>query len=118
MGTKRKPNRDEGFCWLSCFQRCSGLQAVKAIIALPQVITDLTMVTGTVPGRIMEEVQSRSQLAIDLIMLVVLATGRAACITFGDQDIGGIDTARESGYTAITSREDTNPLPRRWATRP
>ena len=91
---------------------------MKAIIALPQVITDLTMVTRTVPGRIMEEVQSRSQLAIDLTMLVVLATGRAACITFGDQDIGGIDTARESGYTAITCREDINALPRRWATKP
>src|SRR6266850_626976 len=95
MGTKRKPNRDQGFCWLSCFQRCSGLQAVKAITALPQVITDLTMVT--VGGR---------------IMFVVPVTGRAACITFGGRDIGGIDTARESGYTAITSREDTNPLPR------
>ena len=45
-------------------------------------------------------------------MFVVPVTGRAACITFGGQDIGGIDTARESGYTAITSREDTNPLPR------
>ena len=40
-------------------------------------------------------------------MFVVLATGPAVCITFGDQDIGGIDTARESGYTAITLREDT-----------
>jgi hypothetical protein len=40
-------------------------------------------------------------------MLVVPATGPAACITFGGQDIGGIDTARESGYTAITLREDT-----------
>ena len=44
-------------------------------------------------------------------MFVVPVTGRAACITFGGRDIGGIDTARESGYTAITSREDTNPLP-------
>ena len=43
-------------------------------------------------------------------MFVVPVTGRAACITFGGQDIGGIDTARESGYTAITSREDTKPL--------
>jgi hypothetical protein len=40
-------------------------------------------------------------------MFVVQATGPAVCITFGDQDIGGIDTARESGYTAITLREDT-----------
>ena len=44
-------------------------------------------------------------------MLVVPATGRGACITFGGQDIGGIDTARESGYTAITLREDTKLLP-------
>lgn len=40
-------------------------------------------------------------------MFVVPATGPAVRITFGDQDIGGIDTARESGYTAITLREDT-----------
>ena len=40
-------------------------------------------------------------------MFVVPATGPAACITFGGQAIGGIDTARESGYTAITLREDT-----------
>jgi hypothetical protein len=40
-------------------------------------------------------------------MFVVPVTGRAACITFGGRDIGGIDTARESGYTAITLREDT-----------
>ena len=46
-------------------------------------------------------------------MLVAPVTGRDACITFGGQDIGGIDTARESGYTAITCREDINALPRR-----
>jgi len=40
-------------------------------------------------------------------MFVVQATGPAVCITFGDQDIGGTDTARESGYTAITLHEDT-----------
>jgi len=107
MGTKRKPNRDGGFCWFSCFQFCSGLEAVKAITALTQVITDLTMVT--VRGHIMEEARSYSRLRIGRIMFVVPVTGRAACITFGGRDIGGIDTARESGYTAITSREDTNP---------
>ena len=42
-------------------------------------------------------------------MFVVPVTGLAARITFGGQDIGGIDTARESGYTAITSCEDTEP---------
>jgi hypothetical protein len=46
-------------------------------------------------------------------MLVVPVTGQAACITFGGQDIGGIDMARESGYTAITLREDTELLPER-----
>jgi hypothetical protein len=46
-------------------------------------------------------------------MLVVPVTGQAACITFGGQDIGGIDMARESGYTAITLREDTKLLPER-----
>ena len=71
--------------------------------------TDLT----TVPGHIMEEALSWSRLRIDRIMFAVPATGRAACITFGGQDIGGIDTARESGYTAITSREDTKLLPER-----
>lgn len=65
--------------------------------------TDLT----TVPGQIMEEAPSWSRLGIGRIMLVARATGRDACITFGGQDIGGIDTARESGYTAITLREDT-----------
>ena len=63
----------------------------------------------TVPGHTTEEGRSWSR--IGRIMFVVPATGPAACITFGGQDIGGIDTARESGYTAITSREDTNPLP-------
>ena len=43
-------------------------------------------------------------------MFVVPATGRAACITFGGQAIGGIDMARESGYTAITLREHTKLL--------
>jgi hypothetical protein len=75
---------------------------VKATTPLTQVITDLI----TVPGHIMEEAPSWSRLGIGRIMLVVPATGRAACITFGGQDIGGIDTARESGYTAITLRED------------
>lgn len=42
-------------------------------------------------------------------MFVVPATGRAACITFGGQDIGGIDMGRESGYTAITLLGDTEP---------
>ena len=46
-------------------------------------------------------------------MLVVPVTGQAACITFGGQDIGGIDMARESGYTAITLRGDTELLPER-----
>ena len=55
----------------------------------------------------MEEAPSWSRLGIGRIMLVVPATGRAACIMFGGQAIGGIDTARESGYTAITEREDT-----------
>ena len=82
---------------------------MKAITPLPQVITDLTMVT--VRGHIMEEAPSWSRLGIGRIMLVVPATGRDACITFGGQDIGGIDTARESGYTAITLREDTKLLP-------
>lgn len=84
---------------------------MKAITPLPQVITDLIMVT--VPGHIMEEAPSWSRLGIGRIMLVAPATGRAACITFGGQDIGGIDTARESGYTAITLREDTKLLPER-----
>ena len=75
---------------------------MKAITPRTQA-TDLT----TVPGHIMEEAPSWSRLGIDRIMLVVPATGRAACIMFGGQDIGGIDTARESGYTAITLREDT-----------
>ena len=46
-------------------------------------------------------------------MLVVPVTGQAACITFGGQDIGGIDMARESGYTGITLRGDTELLPER-----
>jgi len=79
---------------------------VKAITRRTRA-TDLT----TVPGRIMEEALSWSRLRIDRIMFAVPATGRAACITFGGQDIGGIDTARESGYTAITLREDTKLLP-------
>jgi hypothetical protein len=108
MGTKGKPNRDEGFCWFSCFQLYSWQRAVKAITPHIQ-DTDLT----TVPGRIMEEVQSWSRLRIGRIMFVVPVTGRAACITFGGRDIGGIDTARESGYTAITLREDTKLLPER-----
>jgi hypothetical protein len=54
----------------------------------------------------MEAAPSWSRLGIGRIMLVARATGRDACITFGGQDIGGIDTARESGYTAITLRED------------
>jgi hypothetical protein len=74
---------------------------VKAIIPLTRA-TDLT----TVPGPITEEAPSWSRLGIGRIMLVVPATGRGACITFGGRDIGGIDTARESGYTAITLRED------------
>ena len=61
----------------------------------------------TVPGRTTEEARSWSRLRIARIMFVVPATGRAACITFGGQDIGGIDTAREFGYTAITLHEDT-----------
>ena len=63
----------------------------------------------TVPGRTTEGALSWSRLRIGRIMSVVPATGRAACITFGGQDIGGIDTARESGYTAITLRGDTEP---------
>ena len=78
---------------------------MKAITPLIQDITDLIMVT--VPGHTTEEDRSRSRLRIGRIMFVVLATGPAACITFGGQDIGGLDTAREFGYTAITSREDT-----------
>ncbi len=78
---------------------------MKAITPLPQVITDLIMVT--VPAHTTEEARSWSGSRIGRIMFVVPATGPAACITFGGQDIGGIDTARESGYTAITSREDT-----------
>ena len=74
--------------------------------------TDLT----TVPGHIMEEAPSWSRLGIGRIMLVGPATGRDACITFGGQDIGGIDTARESGYTAITLREDTKLGPGRLST--
>ena len=42
------------------------------------------------------------------IMFAAPDTGMAACITFGGQDTGGIDTARESGYMVITLREDTN----------
>ena len=61
----------------------------------------------TVPGHTTAEGRSWSRLRIGRIMFVVPGTGPAACITFGGQDIGGIDTARESGYTAITSREDT-----------
>jgi len=80
---------------------------VKAITALTRVITGLIMVT--VPGHIMEEAPSWSRLRIGRIMFVVPATGRAACITFGGQDIGGIDTGRESGYTAITLLGDTEP---------
>jgi len=82
---------------------------VKAITPLTQVITDL--ITVTVPGHTMEEAQSWSRSRIGRIMFVVPATGRAACITFGGRDIGGIDTARESGYTAITLREDTELRP-------
>ena len=67
----------------------------------------------TVRGRTTEEAPSWSRLRIGRIMFVVPATGRAACITFGGQDIGGIDMARESGYTAITLREDTKLLPER-----
>ena len=78
---------------------------MKAITPLPRAITDLTMVT--VQGHITEEAQSWSRVGIGRTMFVVPVTGRAACITFGGQDIGGIDTARESGYTAITLREDT-----------
>jgi hypothetical protein len=63
----------------------------------------------TVPARTTEEALSWSTLGIGRIMFVVLATGRAACITFGGQDIGGLDMARESGYTAITLRGDTEP---------
>jgi hypothetical protein len=59
------------------------------------------------PGRTTEEALSWSTLGTGRIMFVVPATGRAACITFGGQDIGGLDTASESGYTAITLREDT-----------
>jgi hypothetical protein len=72
-------------------------------------ITPRTRATDptTVPGHIMGEAPSWSRLGIGRIMLVVPATGRAVCITLGDQDIGGIDTARESGYTATTLREDT-----------
>ena len=84
---------------------------MKAITPLTQVITDLIMVM--VPGRTTEEALSWSTSGIGRIMFVVPVTGRAACITFGGQDIGGIDTARESGYTGITLREDIKPLPER-----
>ena len=43
-------------------------------------------------------------------MFVGPVTGRVGCITCGGPDIGDIDTASESGYTAITSHEDTNPF--------
>jgi hypothetical protein len=79
---------------------------VKAITPRTRA-TDLT----TVPGHIMEAARSWSR--IGRIMFVVPVTGQAACITFGGQDIGGIDTARESGSTAITLREDTKLLPAR-----
>ena len=82
---------------------------MKAITARTQVITGLIMVT--VPGHTMEEAPSWSRSRIGRIMFVVPATGRAARITFGGQDIGGIDMARESGYTAITLREDTKLRP-------
>ena len=85
---------------------------MKAITPLPRAITDLTMVT--VQGHITEEAQSWSRVGIGRIMFVVLATGRAACIMFGGQDIGGLDTARKCGSTAITSREAIKPFPWPW----
>jgi len=53
--------------------------------------------------------QLRSLLATGHIMFVAPDIGQVERITFGGQDIGGIDTARESGSTAITSCEDTEP---------
>jgi hypothetical protein len=53
--------------------------------------------------------QSRSPLATGRIMFVVPVTGREERITSGGQDIGEIVTAREFGYTAITSYADTKP---------
>ena len=41
--------------------------------------------------------------------VVAPATGMDARITFGDQVTGGTGTARKSGFTAITSCEDTEP---------
>jgi hypothetical protein len=78
---------------------------VKDIIR-PIQDTDLT----TVRGRIMEEVQSWSQLAIDRI-IVVPDTGMAARITSGNPATGHGGTGSECGSVVITSCEGTKPVP-------
>jgi hypothetical protein len=103
---KQKPDRDDSFCWFFCFQPCSGLEAVKAITPLTQVITDL--ITVTVPGHTTEEAQSWSRSAIDLT-IVVPVTGMDARITSGNQVTGHGGTVSKSGSVATTSSEDTEP---------
>jgi hypothetical protein len=108
---KQKPDRGDSFCWFFCFQPCSAQAAVKAII-VPIRDTDLT----TVPGRIMEEVQSWSQWAIARTTAVP-DTGMAACIMSGSPVTGHGGMGGKCGSVAITSREDTKPLPVVWRRR-
>ena len=91
---------------------------MKDITALIQATVLITghPIVDLIMGAIRD--QLRSLLATGHTMFVAPDIGQVERITFGGQDIGGIDTARESGYMAITSREDTNTLPRWWATRP
>jgi hypothetical protein len=105
MGTNRKPNRDERFCWFCCFQPYSRLRAVRAITAHIQA-TDLT----TALGHIMEEAQSWSPLAIARTTAVP-DTGMVACTTFGGlvTGPGGMDS--KCGSAAITLHEDTKAIP-------
>jgi hypothetical protein len=83
---------------------------VKDIIVPPPVITDLMAADPTMgAGLTMQVIQapSVSRLATGRIILVVLVITWAMPIMFGGLDIGDGITAKESGSTAITSREDT-----------
>jgi hypothetical protein len=83
---------------------------VKAITTLTQVITGLIMV----PGHTTEEARSWSRSAIDLTIAVPVI-GTDARITCGDQVTGHGGTVSKYGSAAITSCEDTEPLPvARW----
>jgi hypothetical protein len=63
-----------------------------------------------VPDHITEEAQSWSQSAIDRT-IAVPDTGMAAYIMSGSQVIGHGGMVSKCGSVAITSREDTEPLP-------